>query len=82
MTESFSNGMMAAPMAAQADVAFNMMSASVSSSGDMSASYLFEIGYKVNVTKVNQQTEISNSQSTPRHRLLIDKVFQQLSRYF
>jgi hypothetical protein len=43
---------------------------SASSSGDMSASYLFKIPYQVNVTNV----DLRQSRSIPRHRLLIDKV--------
>jgi hypothetical protein len=44
------------------------MAASVYSSGDMSASYLFEVGYKVNVTSSGF------GQKKPRHRLLVDRV--------
>jgi hypothetical protein len=44
---------------------------SASSSGDMSASYLFKIPYQVNVTNVDLRQQ---STPKPRHRLLIDKV--------
>jgi hypothetical protein len=52
---------------------------SASSSGDMSASYLFKIPYKVNVTNIDSHRAYINKRqygaiSVPRHRLLIDKV--------